>query len=87
MFINVWNNLPQDITDFSCFLPLNIQLNFTDHLKQQHPFNGLQSGTTRVSRYQKGKTSLDLLEQEIVSGSMPSLSLHFGVSPDPLQAI
>jgi len=27
------------------------------------------SGTTRVSRYQKGKTKLDLLEQEIVSGS------------------
>jgi len=26
------------------------------------------SGTTRVSRYQKGKTYLDLLEQEIVSG-------------------
>jgi len=27
------------------------------------------SGTSRVSRYQKGKTKLDLLEQEIVSGS------------------
>ena len=27
------------------------------------------SRTTRVSRYQKGKTNLDLLEQEIVSGS------------------
>jgi len=27
------------------------------------------SGTTRVSRYQKGKTNLDLLEQETVSGS------------------
>jgi len=26
------------------------------------------SGTTRVSRHQKGKTNLDLLEQEIVSG-------------------
>jgi len=26
-------------------------------------------GTTRMSRYQKGKTTLDLLEQEIVSGS------------------
>ena len=24
-----------------------------------HPFNGSLSGTTRVSRYQKGKTSLD----------------------------
>ena len=27
-----------------------------------HPFNGLVSRTTRVSRYQKGKTSLDLNE-------------------------
>jgi len=27
------------------------------------------SGTTRVNRYQKGKTNVDLLEQEIVSGS------------------
>jgi len=27
------------------------------------------SGTTRVSWYQKGKTSLDLLEQEIVNGN------------------
>jgi len=33
--------------------------------QQQHPFNG----TTRVSQYQKGKTSLDLMEQETVSGS------------------
>jgi len=30
------------------------------------------SGTTRVSRHQKGKTNLDLLEQEIVSGSVIS---------------
>jgi len=27
-----------------------------------HPFNGSFSGTTRVSRYQKGKTNLDLTE-------------------------
>jgi len=29
-----------------------------------HPFNGLFSGTAWVSRYQKGKTSLDLNEAE-----------------------
>ena len=37
-----------------------------------HPFNGPLSGTTQVSRYQTGKTSLDvwiLLKQETVSGS------------------
>ena len=27
-----------------------------------HPFNGLFSGTTRVSQYQKGKTNLDFIE-------------------------
>ena len=27
-----------------------------------HPFNGPFSGTTRVSRYQKGKTNLDFTE-------------------------
>ena len=34
-----------------------------------HPFNGPFSGTTRVSRYQKGKIDLDLLKQETVNGS------------------
>jgi len=33
------------------------------------PINGPLSRTTRVSWYQKGKTSLDLLEHETVSGS------------------
>ena len=28
-----------------------------------HPFNGLLSGTTQVSRYQKGKTNLDFTEE------------------------
>jgi len=27
-----------------------------------HPFNGPLSGTTQVSRYQKGKTNLDFAE-------------------------
>jgi len=27
-----------------------------------HPFNGPLSGTTRLSRYQKGKTNLDFTE-------------------------
>jgi len=45
------------------------QIRNTTSSRLLHPFNGPLSGTTRVSRYQKGKTSLDLLEQEIVSGS------------------
>jgi len=36
---------------------------------QTHPFNGPLSGTTRVSRYQKGKPIWILLKQETVSGS------------------
>ena len=47
----------------------------------KHPFYGPFSGTTRVSRCQKGKTNLDLLEQEIVSGSDISYAnLH--ITPD-----
>jgi len=38
-------------------------------MQQQHPFSGPLPGTTRVSQYQKGKTNLDLQEQQIVSGS------------------
>jgi len=34
-----------------------------------HTFNGLLSGTTKVSQYQKGKTNWILLKQETVSGS------------------
>jgi len=37
--------------------------------QQQHPFNSPLSGATWVSWNQKGKTILDLLEQEIVSDS------------------
>ena len=36
-------------------------------MEHTHPFNGPLSGTTRVSRYQKGKTNLDFTEA--VSGS------------------
>ena len=32
------------------------------HATHTHPFNGPFSGTTRVSRYQKGKTNLDFTE-------------------------
>jgi len=38
--------------------------------QQQHPFNGHLFQITQVSWYQDGKTSVDLLEQETVSGSV-----------------
>jgi len=34
----------------------------TDTHTYTHPFNGPFSGTTRVSRYLKGKTNLDFTE-------------------------
>ena len=34
----------------------------TNRCTHTHPFNGPLSGTTRVSRYQKGKTNLDFTE-------------------------
>ena len=39
------------------------------NLSHTHPFNGPFSGTTWVSRYQKGKPIWILLKQETVSGS------------------
>jgi len=40
-----------------------------------YSFNHCLSGTTWVSRYQKGNANLDLLEQEIVSGSSISWAI------------
>ena len=39
-----------------------VVINFVVIFARTHPFNGLFSGTTRVSRYQKGKTHLDFTE-------------------------
>ena len=41
----------------------------SNFIKHTRPFNGPLSGTTRVSRYQKGKPVWILLKQETVSGS------------------
>ena len=46
----------------------NYPLIYKEHMVDQespkhiHPFNGPLSGTTRVSRYQKGTTNLDFTE-------------------------
>ena len=39
-----------------------IQSTRLSNFTHTHPFNGPLSGTTRVSRYQKGKTNLDFTE-------------------------
>jgi len=48
---------------------------------QQHPFNGPLSGTTRVSRYQKGKTNVNLTDARAAAAlAGPYASLH--LTPD-----
>ena len=37
-------------------------LAYTAYSTYTHPFNGHFSGTTQISRYQKGKTNLDFTE-------------------------
>jgi len=41
--------------------------------RNTHPFNGAFSGTTRVSRYQKGKTNLDFTEARDSEWQWPQL--------------
>ena len=66
--------IPQPLT-VSCFSKIQIGFTFLvpAHLgspgQHTHPFNGPLSGTTRVSRYQKGKPIWILLKQYTVSGS------------------
>jgi len=45
---------------------------FSDSLQNTHPFNGPLSGTTRVSRYQKGKTNVDFTEARVSYGELRS---------------
>jgi len=42
------------------------------HETHTHPFNGPFSGTTQVSRYQKGKTNLDFTEARDSRNAMKS---------------
>ena len=62
--------------DIWCPLSLTIDLTFSGYVlslihthTHTHPFNGPFSRITQASRYQKGKTKMDLLQQETVSGS------------------
>ena len=56
------------LTLYTTFLPLLYKQyatrspKYTQQMTHTHPFNGPFSGTTRVSRYQKGKTNLDFTE-------------------------
>jgi len=63
-------------------------LQYEFHNKYIHPFNGPFSGTTWVSRYQKGKTNLDFTEARDSEWQWHQLG-HMQVSfytPDALPA-
>ena len=45
---------------------ISLQMLQPTHTELQHPFNGLFSRKTWVSRYHKGKTSLDLMRQAMM---------------------
>jgi len=47
------------MTVFLSFVP---HVSFASYIRHTHPLNGPLSGTTQVSRYQKGKTNLDFTE-------------------------
>jgi len=56
--------------------------------QQQHPFSGPLSGTTRVSRYQKGKTNMDFTEARDNGWQWHQLgyaSLHLALDRYPRQ--
>jgi len=52
------NSKEQNCVDWTGRLKKHVQHTHT----HTHPFNGPFSGTTQVSRYQKGKTNLDFTE-------------------------
>jgi len=58
-----WIKMPQfDVYMVSAFYRVSVVLLLLYGHTHTHPFNGPFSGTTRVSRYQKGKTNLDFIE-------------------------
>ena len=62
-------NIHTPVKDSTCTVNNNINNDHSFTTTHTRAFSGPSSGTTRVSRYQKGKTNLDLPKQETVSGS------------------
>ena len=58
--IDFETDLSSNITRHSC--SMSAELVVSSFITHTHPFNGHFSGTTQVSRYQKGKTNLDFTE-------------------------
>ena len=67
--------------DISLWLFWTVSSSYEVGIKSTHThirlsFNDPLSGTTRVSRYQKGKTTWILLKQETMASAGPYASLH-----------
>ena len=69
-------------------MTISVVSELKDMLTHTQPFNGPFSGTTRVGRYQKGKTNLDLTEARdgewaAVASAGPYASLHHAPDRQP----
>ena len=72
LLINLFNTLKVPL---AIIISIACKHNKMSILTHTHPFNGFFSGTTRVSRYQKGKPIWILLKQETLSGSSISWAI------------
>ena len=61
VLVRVWI-LERDVEHLREVLTEMVRRRCLQQSQHTHPFNGHFSGTTQVSRYQKGKTSLDFTE-------------------------
>ena len=70
--IKIWTDIMSMPSSMKSSIVLCYKINKLTYWLSQlltHSFNDPLSGTTRVSRYQKGKTNLDFSEAKTVSGS------------------
>ena len=76
--IIITNNFPINNTPSKIYPPTKLRYTVTAVyiIKNTHQFNGHLSWTTRVSRYQKGKTNLDFTEARDSEWQWNQLGLH-----------
>jgi len=68
------------------FLTETIEIKWTEHT-HTHPFNAPLSGTTRVNRYQKGKTNLDFTEARDSEWLWHHASVHLAPDTQAMPAL
>ena len=63
LILHAANSIQNLKSSLSCFIDIShTRTHARTHTPHTHPFKGPLSGTTQVSRYQKGKTNLDFTE-------------------------